>query len=63
MSEPSPAGEGYVIVSDLRKAEEYLLMVGNLGPAMECPRCRYTALSGDLATDFVRRWKATENKD
>ena len=46
--------EGYVILCH-NKAEEHIFIVRNLGPAVECPRCGDTALSGDLATDFVRR--------
>lgn len=46
--------EGYVILCD-NKAEEHIFIVRNLGPAVECPKCGSTALSGDLATEFVRR--------
>ena len=46
--------EGYVILCDV-KDEEHIFIVRNLGPAVECPKCGSTALSGDLATDFVRR--------
>ena len=46
--------EGYVILCD-SKAEEHVFIVRTLGPAVECPKCGGTALSGDLATDFVRR--------
>ncbi len=46
--------EGYVILYN-SKAEEHVFIVRALGPAVECPKCGSTALSGDLATDFVRR--------
>lgn len=46
--------EGYVILCN-RKTEEHVFIVRTLGPAVECPKCGSTALSGDLATDFVRR--------
>ena len=46
--------EGYVILCN-KKAEEHIFIVRSLGPAVECPKCGNTALSGDLATDFVRR--------
>jgi hypothetical protein len=46
--------EGYVILCN-SKTEEHVFMVRTLGPAVECPKCGSTALSGDLATDFVRR--------
>lgn len=46
--------EGYVILCD-SKTEEHVFIVRTLGPAVECPKCGSTALSGDLATDFVRR--------
>jgi len=46
--------EGYVILCN-SKAEEHVFIVRTLGPAVECPKCGSTALSGDLATDFVRR--------
>ena len=46
--------EGYVILCN-HKAEEHVFIVRRLGPAVECPRCGSTALSGDLATEFVRR--------
>ena len=55
--------EGYVVVCD-HKAEDHVFMVGNLGPSVECPKCGATALSGDLATDFVcRRRKVELSKD
>ena len=46
--------EGYVILCN-RTDEEHIFIVRSLGPAVECPKCGNTALSGDLATDFVRR--------
>lgn len=46
--------EGYVILCRAR-AEEHTFVVRTLGPAVECPKCGNTALSGDLATDFMRR--------
>jgi len=46
--------EGYVILCH-RKDEEHIFIVRTLGPAVECPKCGNTALSGDLATEFVRR--------
>jgi hypothetical protein len=46
--------EGYVILCN-NKAEEHIFIVRTLGPAVECPKCGSTALSGDLATDYVRR--------
>ena len=46
--------EGYVILCN-KKAEEHIFIVRSLGPAVECPKCGNTALSGDLATDFIRR--------
>ena len=46
--------EGYVILCN-SKTEEHVFIVRTLGPAVECPKCGSTALSGDLATDFVRR--------
>lgn len=46
--------EGYVILCN-EKSDEHVFIVRNLGPSVECPRCGSTALSGDLATDFVRR--------
>ena len=52
--------EGYVVLCD-RKAEEHIFIVRNLGPAVECPKCGSTALSGDLATDYVRRRISAEN--
>ena len=52
--------EGYVILCD-SKAEEHVFIVRNLGPAVECPKCGSTALSGDLATDYVRRRRSVEN--
>lgn len=50
--------EGYVILCD-RKNEEHIFIVCNLGPSVECPTCGSTALSGDLATDFIRRRKSS----
>ena len=46
--------EGYVILCNSR-TEEHVFIVRTLGPAVECPKCGSTALSGDMATDFVRR--------
>ena len=46
--------EGYVILCS-NKQEEHVFIVSTLGPAVECPKCGHTALSGDLATEFVRR--------
>lgn len=46
--------EGYVILCN-NKTEEHIFIVRTLGPAVECPKCGSTALSGDLATDYVRR--------
>jgi hypothetical protein len=46
--------EGYVILCH-NKADEHVFIVRTLGPAVECPKCGSTALSGDLATDYVRR--------
>ena len=46
--------EGYVILCN-NKAEEHIFIVRSLGPAVECPKCGCTALSGDLATDYIRR--------
>jgi hypothetical protein len=46
--------EGYVILCN-NKTDEHVFIVRTLGPAVECPKCGSTALSGDLATDFVRR--------
>ena len=46
--------EGYVILCN-NKAEEHIFIVRSLGPAVECPKCGNTALSGDLATDFIQR--------
>ena len=44
---------GYVILCD-RTGEDHVFIVRNLGPSVECPKCGSTALSGDLATEFVR---------
>ena len=52
--------EGYVILCN-SKAEEHVFIVRNLGPAVECPKCGSTALSSDLATDYVRRRCSAEN--
>ena len=46
--------EGYVILCN-RKDEEHIFIVRSLGPAVECPKCGNTALSGDLATDHIRK--------
>ena len=46
--------EGYVILCD-SKPEEHVFIVRTLGPAVMCPKCGSSALSGDLATDLVRR--------
>ena len=46
--------EGYVILCH-NQDEEHVFIVRSLGPAVECPKCGSTALSGDLATDYVRR--------
>lgn len=52
--------EGYVILCN-SKADEHVFIVRTLGPAVECPKCGSTALSGDLATDFVRRRRNGRN--
>ena len=52
--------EGYVILCN-NKTEEHVFIVRSLGPAVECPKCGSTALSGDLATDFVRRKRMEMN--
>jgi hypothetical protein len=52
--------EGYVILCH-NKAEEHVFIVRTLGPAVECPKCGSTALSGDLATDYVRRKRHLAN--
>ena len=52
--------EGYVILCH-NKTEEHVFIVRTLGPAVECPKCGSTALSGDLATDFVRRKRNGRN--
>ena len=54
--------EGYVILC-INKAEEHVFIVRTLGPAVECPKCGSTALSGDLATDFVRRGRNGANDE
>jgi hypothetical protein len=38
--------EGYVILCH-NKTEEHVFIVRTLGPAVECPKCGSTALSGD----------------
>jgi len=52
--------EGYVILCH-NKAEEHVFIVRTLGPAVECPKCGSTALSGDPATDYVRRKRNLAN--
>ena len=46
--------DGYVILCN-NKAEDHVFIVRSLGPSVECPKCGCTALSGDLATEYVRR--------
>lgn len=52
--------EGYVILCN-NKSEEHVFIVRSLGPAVECPKCGSTALSGDLATDYIQRRRAGAN--
>lgn len=48
--------DGYVILCR-KKAVEHVFLVRNLGPSVECPKCGSARLSGDLATEFIRRRK------
>jgi hypothetical protein len=52
--------EGYVILCN-NKSEEHVFIVRSLGPAVECPKCGSTALSGDLATDYIQRRRVGAN--
>ena len=44
--------EGYVVICHSDQ-QGHSFLVKRLGPSIECPRCGRTALSADLATDFV----------
>jgi hypothetical protein len=44
--------QGYVVVCSSGQ-HSHSFLVRRLGPSVECPKCGRTALSADLATEFV----------
>jgi hypothetical protein len=44
--------EGYVVLCNKRH-EEHCFLVKNLSVSVECPRCGWTALSGDLLAEYT----------